>query len=56
MLGAAGIALLLPDVLANTERSRVVAACPTGHVAGASASAMARRSSKVAPQARHRYS
>ena len=57
MLGAAGIgAAPPPDVLANTDRSRVVSACPSGQRAGASASAIARRSSKVAPQARHRNS
>ena len=45
-----------PEVDAKTESSRVVSAWPSGQVAGTSASAMARRSSKVAPQARHRNS
>jgi len=56
MLGALGIEAPPPEVLANTDRSRVVSACPAGQLAGASASAIARRSSNVAPQARHRYS
>ena len=42
--------------LANTDMRRVVSAWPAGHVAGRSASAIGRRCSKVAPQARHRNS
>jgi hypothetical protein len=56
MPGALGIGAPPPEVLANTESRRVVSACPDGQVAGASASAIARRSSNVAPQARHRNS
>jgi hypothetical protein len=53
-----GVALVPPLLLrlANTDRRRVVSAWPAGHVAGRSASAIGRRSSKVAPQARHRNS
>ncbi|KRV46542.1 hypothetical protein AQ490_11685 [Wenjunlia vitaminophila] len=45
-----------PPVRATVESNFTVSWCPSGHTAGAEAWAMGRRSSKVAPQALHRYS
>jgi hypothetical protein len=41
---------------ANTDSSRVVAACPAGHLMGEEASDMGRRASKRRSQTRQRYS
>ncbi len=41
---------------ATVESSFTVSSCPSGQEAGEEDSAMGRFSSKVVPQARHRYS
>lgn len=47
---------LAPPIAANADRSFTVSAWPSGHVAGADASAMGRRSVNRVSQVRQRYS